>query len=80
MAMHPDIQEKLYEEIMDAIEKNDGKIDVEMASNIDYLNGVVLESMRFLPFIIYHGRNCIQDTEVRSTIIVLRIRQLSYRP
>ena len=78
MAMHPDIQERLYEEIMDAIEKNNGKIDVELASTIDYLNGVIHESLRILPFMLFHQRICTQDIEVMAKMMhgVMRIPNL----
>lgn len=46
MARNPDIQERLYEEIMDVLAKYDGKFTFDALQEMDYLDMVIHETMR----------------------------------
>ena len=43
LALNPDVQEKLYQEVNDAAESNDGKLDYEVIMNCEYLDQVISE-------------------------------------
>ncbi|GAB6030265.1 hypothetical protein CHUAL_005942 [Chamberlinius hualienensis] len=61
LATHPKCQERLYNEVKDALEKNDGKIDYEMLSQLSYMDMVIHESLRRYPAAIRTDRECTQD-------------------
>lgn len=46
MARNPDIQERLYEEIIDVLDKYDGKFTYEALQEMEYLDNVIHETMR----------------------------------
>lgn len=46
MARNPDIQERLYEEITDVLEKHDGKFTYEALEEMQYLDNIIHETMR----------------------------------
>lgn len=49
LALHPDLQKRLREEIRENLEKNDGKITYEMVFGLKYLDMVVSETLRKYP-------------------------------
>lgn len=49
LAANPDIQQKLYDEIMEKVEANNGQLTTDIIQNMDYLEAVLLESMRLHP-------------------------------
>lgn len=46
MGRNPDIQERLYEEIVDVLAKHDGKFTFDALQEMEYLDKVVYETMR----------------------------------
>lgn len=59
LAKNPDVQEKLYQEISDAIEENNGdpNLDYNKLHSLIYLEKVLKESLRLWGFSFY-GRKC----------------------
>nr|AAV68097.2 cytochrome P450 CYP6P9 [Anopheles funestus]ABC87786.1 CYP6P9 [Anopheles funestus] len=49
LAKNPDIQERLRQEINQAIEENDGQVTYDVAMNIQYLDDVINETLRKYP-------------------------------
>ncbi len=49
LAMNPDVQEKIYEEIVSVAEANDGVIDHETIGQMVYLEAAVDENLRLCP-------------------------------
>ena len=41
LSLHPEIQERLYQEIKDAVEKNNGKMDYDLVNRMEYLEMVI---------------------------------------
>ncbi|GBM15440.1 Cytochrome P450 9e2 [Araneus ventricosus] len=49
LALHPDIQEKLRQEVDRALLKNEGELNYEILHSMKYLDNVVSESLRLSP-------------------------------
>lgn len=65
LATHPDVQEKLYEEIKEKIGNSDATYDVVM--KLPYLDAVFKESLRVKPPVInFTGRKCVNETEING--------------
>ena len=64
LAKNPEVQEKVYQEVMEVMERHDGKLDHETISDMDYLEAAVNETLRMSGSIVGHYRRCSKDTEV----------------
>ena len=69
LAKHPEIQERVYEEVRDVMERHDGKIDHETIIDMEYLEATVNETLRMMPPILVQLRSCTKDCEVRAFVI-----------
>ncbi|XP_062553867.1 cytochrome P450 4C1-like [Armigeres subalbatus] len=72
LARHPDIQDKLYEEILTVLKGQNTKTTHLTYNNIQefkYLDLIVKESLRLLPPISYVGRKLSEDTELNGVVI-----------
>uniref|UniRef100_A0A182QXT7 Uncharacterized protein n=1 Tax=Anopheles farauti TaxID=69004 RepID=A0A182QXT7_9DIPT len=49
LAKNPDIQQKLYDEVRKQIEANDGRLDFDVMQKMEYLDWVMLETLRMHP-------------------------------
>nr|AKH03530.1 cytochrome P450 3081B1 [Paracyclopina nana] len=72
MAKNPDLQEKLYREIKDAIEENNGNanLDYTTLNGLKFMGSVIKESLRFWGFN-FLDRTCTKDyhmPELNATI------------
>lgn len=61
IAKHPEIQEKLQEEIDTFLENHNGEIPFENLSELTYLNACLFEAMRLVPPFIRPERMCTRD-------------------
>lgn len=70
LALNPDIQEKLRNEIKSAIEENNGKLTYDMLFSFKYLDMVVSESLRKYPpaFIM---RKCTKDFRIPDSDLII---------
>ncbi|XP_076394216.1 cytochrome P450 9e2-like [Megachile rotundata] len=67
LASHPDIQEKVREEVMSKLEKHDGVITFEALKEMTYMDQVISESQRCYPAIGFLTRVCTQRCELRGS-------------
>ncbi|XP_058823449.1 cytochrome P450 4C1-like [Topomyia yanbarensis] len=67
LAMHPDVQERLYREIMNVVPGS--YIDYDDVSKLDYLEMVIKEAMRLVPAGAAIGRVCEKEIQVGEYII-----------
>ncbi|XP_055641213.1 probable cytochrome P450 313a4 [Toxorhynchites rutilus septentrionalis] len=67
LAMHPDVQERAFQEINDTILSDD--IDYEHLSKLVYLEMVLKETMRLVPVTPAIGRVCEKETKVGEHMV-----------
>jgi cytochrome P450 len=70
LALNPECQEKLYEEINSAIDSN-GEISYEVLAKLPYLDSVISETLRLYPPIIILEREAMTDYKLGDTGITL---------
>lgn len=88
LALNPDIQDRLREEITKGIKKNDGKLTYDMLFEFKYLDMVVNEALRKYPPIPIPMRKCrttykIPGTELiipEGTIVQVNLYSLQHDP
>lgn len=67
LALNQDIQERLREEIIEVLEKNEGELTYEAIKEMKYLDMVFKESMRKYPVIDRHFRQSTKDYAIPKT-------------
>ena len=73
MAKHPDIQQKLQEEVDQAFEDNSGELpDYSTIMTLPYLDMVIQETLRKYPPVGMNTRTCTQDYRIPGTAITVR--------
>ncbi|KAL6424943.1 hypothetical protein ACFW04_009350 [Cataglyphis niger] len=88
LALHPEIQNKLRKEILQALVKFDGKITYEMIMSLPYLDMVFFETLRMYPPAEYLQRTTTKTYNVpnsklvieKGTPIFISVRGLHYEP
>lgn len=58
MAKNPDIQEALYEEIIDVLSRHDNQLTYEALQEMEYLDNCIHESMRLHPVLPFISKVC----------------------
>jgi len=71
LALNPDIQERLREEITTGIEENDGKLTYDMLFGFKYLDMVINESLRKYPPIPVQFRKATKDYHIPHSKLVI---------
>ncbi|XP_023717565.1 cytochrome P450 9e2 isoform X1 [Cryptotermes secundus] len=66
LAIHPDVQTRLQEEIDKTLKKHDGKFTYEMVHSMKYLDMVVSETLRLYPPAAAVGRVCVKNYTLKS--------------
>lgn len=69
LAMYPDIQERLYNELRSVYDTQDEETSYERVQKLTYLDLVLKESMRMFPVAPFIVRTATADTPVSSCII-----------
>ena len=72
MAMNPEAQEKLYQEISDCVDENEGNLELshEQLFSMKYMGQVIKESLRFWAFN-FMDRVCVKDYYLEKTQFVI---------
>lgn len=63
LAMHPDVDRKVYEEISTFYQPND-ELDYEIVKKMTYLDMFVKETLRLFPVAPVTMRECLADTYI----------------
>lgn len=69
LATHPDLQEKLRQEIFDVLEKHDGEITYETISDMKYLEMCINETLRMYPIVPENTRICQKEININGITI-----------
>ena len=64
LAKNPKIQQTIFEEICEVMERHDGKIDHETINDMEYLDAALQENLRINGPVTLHFRFCNKDCEV----------------
>lgn len=85
IAMHPEVQEKVFNEIFEAFGSNQ-ELTIERLTTLEYLGRVIKETMRLVPGVHAIARECVDDFELspscqlsKGTIISINIFGLHRR-
>ncbi|XP_059085586.1 probable cytochrome P450 6d4, partial [Tigriopus californicus] len=70
LAKHPEIQDKVREEITNVIYECDGRIDYDSVQGMKYLEACIHENLRMYPPVTLHIRQCTKDTEVAPGLVI----------
>lgn len=69
LAMYPDVQEKVYDEVHSVFETQDEEITYEHIQRLPYLDRVIKEGMRILPVVPFMMRTATADTQITDCTI-----------
>lgn len=69
LAMHEEIQEKLYEEVQKVINELGGEVTENHLHRLNYLEMVVKETLRLFPVLPIHARIANEDIELEKYTI-----------
>ncbi|CAG7694742.1 unnamed protein product, partial [Allacma fusca] len=71
LALNQDVQERLYQEIKESVENNNGEFSYEIINNLEYLDRVVQETLRKYPPATRVDRKCTRPFKLPNTDFVL---------
>ena len=69
LALHQDVQDKVFHELQDVFDSVDQETENEMLNKLPYLDLVIKESLRLLPIGAILGREPTKDIELESCTI-----------
>lgn len=69
LAMHPEIQEKVYDELHSIFESQEEATTYEHIQRLTYFDRVIKEGMRILPVVPFMMRTATADTQISNCII-----------
>ncbi|XP_037937435.1 probable cytochrome P450 313a4 [Teleopsis dalmanni] len=64
LAMHPEEQQRLFEEILDVFPEKDFYVDFDQLNQLPYLELVINETLRLAPSVPLIGRHVMKDTQI----------------
>lgn len=70
LTKYPDMQQKLYEDIQNSMEKHGGKLDHDTILDMVYMDAVIQENLRINGPLALHSRVCTKDCEVIPGLFV----------
>ncbi|XP_071580573.1 cytochrome P450 6k1-like isoform X1 [Temnothorax nylanderi] len=71
LAVHPEIQDRLRKEILDALDETGGKITYDMILSLPYLDMVVSETLRMYPPLPFLDRTTVETYKVPNSDLVI---------
>merc|ERR1711936_504608 len=71
MVRNEDIQDRLIEEVDEALEASEGKITYDLVENLKYMDMVLKEAFRYKMLFTSHERVCTKDYKIPDTDIVV---------
>nr|AIL94155.1 cytochrome P450 CYP3027C1 [Tigriopus japonicus] len=70
LAIRPEIQDRLRDEINKVMDNHDGRIDYDSVHHMRYLEACINENLRIMPPVYFHLRQCTKDTEVMPGLVI----------
>ena len=69
LALHPDVQDKVVQELENVFDSADQETDDDMLKNLPYLEMVIKETMRLIPTVPFIIKEPTKDIELKSCTI-----------
>lgn len=69
LAMHPEIQEKVFQECKDTHETQSSHTDAEIIAKLDYLEMCIKDTMRLFPVAPFIGRETVDDIKLSNCTV-----------
>jgi cytochrome P450 family 4 len=66
IAKYPEVQQKVYDEIVEVMGENGDELTIPKLNNLSYLDLVIKESLRMYPPVPYYGRKLAEDLTVQG--------------
>lgn len=66
LAKHPDVQDRLYAEFCETLEKNDGEITIDTLNGMSYTEQVFSETLRLHSPVLYLAKTCTRSYTLPS--------------
>lgn len=67
LAMHPNIQNKVFDEIKRILPENESELTLNTINDLKYLDMVIKETMRLFPIVPFVGRKVSGDFKMGKT-------------
>ncbi|XP_046593944.1 uncharacterized protein LOC107216955 [Neodiprion lecontei] len=80
LSLQPELQTKLREEILTALEESDGKLSYDLVHNLPYLAKVAWETLRKYPSVPFLDREAICDYTIPKTGLLIKKGTPVYTP
>ncbi|CAL1277731.1 unnamed protein product [Larinioides sclopetarius] len=71
LALHPEVQEKVYKDLVEAVQEANGELTYEALQSVKYLDYIISETMRLFPPAVRLERQAITDYELGETGITI---------
>ncbi|KAE8749398.1 Cytochrome P450 CYP6, partial [Frankliniella occidentalis] len=71
LAKHPEVQDKVVEEMREALDKHGGEIEYDTLLNLPYTDMVLNETMRLYPSVPFLNREAMRERKLPLTDLVL---------
>ncbi|CAH2244689.1 jg1344 [Pararge aegeria aegeria] len=72
LAAHPEVQEKMRKEIVQVLEKHEGRVSSEALQDLSYMDMVIQETLRLYPPFPTIQRMCTRDYTIPGTSVVVQ--------
>lgn len=69
LAMHPDVQDKVYDELHEVFDEQDEIMTYEHIQRLTYFDRVIKEGLRLLPVVPFIMRTATADTQISNCIV-----------
>lgn len=69
LAMHPDVQDKVYDELHEVFDAQDEIMTYEHIQRLTYFDRVIKEGLRLLPVVPFIMRTATADTQISNCIV-----------
>ncbi|XP_037930477.1 probable cytochrome P450 313a4, partial [Teleopsis dalmanni] len=76
LAMHPEIQQRLFEEVLDVFPEKNFNAELDQLDQLQYLDCVINETLRLTPPVPIIGRHVTKDTQVGKDVFPKNIQIL----
>ncbi|CAL1286908.1 unnamed protein product [Larinioides sclopetarius] len=71
LALHPEVQDKVYADLVKAVEEDNGELTYDGLQSVKYLDNIISETLRLFPPILRTERQAVADYKLGDTGITI---------